>query len=977
MRSPNFARLVMFLLLDASLVFAQAAAPAEAKPAEKPIGTVKTSAPTTATPPKSAIPVKKVSGSQMPTLKFEKFKLANGLDVIVHEDHRLPMVAVNLWYHVGPANERPGRTGFAHLFEHMMFSGSKHVKDHFKTLAAVGATNINGSTNFDRTNYYETVPSNQVELALWIESDRMGYLLDTLDGQKLVTQRDVVRNERRQSTENPPYGLADEEMDHQLYPKGHPYYGSVIGSHADIEAARLDDVRQFFTQYYTPNNASIAIVGDITKARAKELVEKYFGSIPKGPAVPPIDAVTPPIKEERRVVVTDQVKLPRVAMAWITPAIFKHGDAEADILAQIIGGGKASRLYKSLVYEKKIAQSVTANQQSLILGSNFTIEATAVPGVKPEELEKAIQAELDKIRKEGPTKEEVDRARSAIEARLILSLESLNGVANRLNSYNHYLGDPGYLPDQLKSLRNATAASVQKLAEEKLDDEARAVVYAVEGKKVITDVPRTNDPAEAKLVATPSPVMQADSWRTQAPASGPTPTLKLPTPAVAKLANGFTLMLVEEHTLPIVSANLVTNTGSEQNPADRQGLASFTASMMQEGTAKRSSLKIAEDLDEIGASLQSGSVSDNSTISLRTLKKSLDPAFDIMADLALHPAFDPAELERSRKRRIVQLSQQRENAVQLSNLIFNRMLYGDVHPYGTPDLGTAASLAAISRDDLVNFWKKSYVPGNSALLVSGDITMVELKAIGEKYFGDWTGKGTGFQLAAAPEAAERRIVIVDKPGAPQTSLYVGQIGLKRSSPDYPAATVLNTAFGGIFSSRINMNLREKHGYTYGARSQFTFRRNAGPFAVSSSVRTDVTAPAVREIFNELEGMRDKPLTDEEVKFSKDYIVNSMAALFETSQGVVNTMGQIFVYHLPNNYYQFYPTQIKAVTATTVQTLATKLLKPESMVVVAVGDRAKIEPELKKLDLGAVELRDADAKPITAASSAAGSGSQPN
>src|SRR5437868_8963456 len=327
----------------------------------------------------------------LPQIKFEKYTLKNGLDVILHEDHRLPLVAVNIWYHVGPANERPGRTGFAHLFEHMMFEGSQHVgpKAHFRYLEGAGASDINGTTEFDRTNYFETLPSNQLELALWLESDRMGYLLETLDREKLANQRDVVRNERRQGVENEPYGLVEEQLYHQLFPKNHPYYADVIGSHEDIEAARLNDVRQFFRQYYTPNNASLAITGDIDPAKTKALVEKYFSTIPAGPPVPKITAVTPPITSERRSVVSDQVELPRVYMGWITPPIYKPGDAEADLLAQLLGGGKSSRLYKTLVYEKQIAQDVQDDNQSQLLGPIFESQATDKPVVKPEDLEKA------------------------------------------------------------------------------------------------------------------------------------------------------------------------------------------------------------------------------------------------------------------------------------------------------------------------------------------------------------------------------------------------------------------------------------------------------------------------------------------------------------------------------------------------------------------------------------------------------------
>src|SRR4051812_15621106 len=415
---------------------------------------------------------------QVPQIAFEKYVLENGLEVILSEDHRLPLTAVNLWYHVGPANEVPGRTGFAHLFEHMMFQGSKHVANdtHFKILEAAGASLINGTTDFDRTNYFETVPSNQLELALWIESDRMGYLLDKVDRTAFANQQDVVRNERRQSVENQPYAIAEEALYQQLFPKSHPYYGVVIGSHADIQAAQLDDVKAFFKQYYTPNNASLAIVGDIDKEATKRLIEKYFGPLKRGPDVPPIAVAPVRIESEKRQVVPDRVELPRVYMAWITSPIFKPGDADADIAANVLGGGRASRLYKRLVYDKQIAQRVVAQQYSLMLGSVFDIEVTARPGHTAEEIEKAIDDELEVLRRDGPQPAEIARARNSIETGPVLGLESLGGfggVADRLNSYNHFLRDPGYLPKDVERYRDVTPASVKQFAATQLTRNAR------------------------------------------------------------------------------------------------------------------------------------------------------------------------------------------------------------------------------------------------------------------------------------------------------------------------------------------------------------------------------------------------------------------------------------------------------------------------------------------------------------------------
>jgi zinc protease len=900
----------------------------------------------------------------LPQIKFEKYTLKNGLDVILYEDHRLPLVAVNIWYHVGPANERQGRTGFAHLFEHMMFEGSKHVgpKAHFRYLEAAGASDINGTTEFDRTNYFETLPSNQLELALWLESDRMGYLLGTLDREKLANQRDVVRNERRQSVENNPYGLVEEGLFHQIFPKQHPYYADVIGSHEDVEAARLDDVRDFFRQYYCPNNASLVISGDFEGPQAKAMVEKYFGSIPKGADVPKINAATPPIKAERRTTVTDQVELPRVYMAWLTDPIYKPGDAEATLLAQLLGGGKSSRLYKKLVYEKQIAQDVEVQNQSLMLGSVFEITATAKPGVKPEELEQAINDEMAKLRADGPTQAELDRARNVIETRIIGGLERLGGfggVADRLNQYNHYLGDPGYLPKDIERYNRASVADLKRIADQKLAASARVVVYGVPGKKVIDDPPRTKEDEEAKPkeTAAMTGTMPDEAWRANAPQPAAESHLKLPVPTSFKLANGLTVLLVEQHKLPVVSAHLVVLTGSDVNPVNRPGLASFTAAMLPEGTTHRSAPQIADDAAQIGAAVRANSSSDASSVAIRTLKQNADAAFDLLSDVALNPKFEQAEIDRIRKQRQTSILQLHDEPVQLALGVFLRVTYGGDNPYGYRELGTEESNKIISRDEMMKFWQEGYVPGNSALVLAGDLTPTEAKELAEKYFGNWKGSGSKHQPPTVTIKTSRTIYLIDKPGAPQTLVLVGGLGVPRSSPDYVPIEVMNNALGGLFSSRINMNLREEHGYTYGGFSIFLYRRGPGLFAAGGAIRTDVTAPAVTETFKELGRIGSAPLSAEELKFAKDAFSRSLAGLFESSESTAGTVGQLFVFDLPPDYYSQLPAQIDAVTAADVQRVATAYIHPESSIVVAAGDRAKIEPELQKLSLGSIEVRD--------------------
>jgi len=904
----------------------------------------------------------------VPLIHFEKYTLPNGLEVILSEDHRLPMVAVNLWYHVGPANESAGRTGFAHLFEHMMFQGTKHVPpdSHFRLLEGAGASDVNGTTDFDRTNYFETLPANQLELALWLESDRMGYLLDVLDQPSLANQQDVVRNERRQGLENAPYGIVEEEVFHQLYPKGHPYYASVIGSHADIQAAKLDDVKSFFKTYYAPNNASLAIVGDFDKTQVKHLVAKYFGTLKRGPVVPPLQVTTPPITAERRVVVQDRVELPRVYIGWITSPIYQPGDADAGLAASILGGGKSSRLYKKLVYELQIAQDVTASQYPLVLGSYFSIVATSRPGHSAEELEKVINDEIEKFRAEGPTPAEVERARNMTETKIVAGLETLGGfggVADRLNQYNHYLGDPGFLARDVARYRNATPASVKSFAVQQLGRSARVVVYGVPGKQDLgPEVPTPK--VESVTAGMGAESVNADEpWRAQPPKAGPTRAPRLPVPQSFKLPNGLTVILDERRNMPIVSAALVLRTGSDANPLDKPGLANFTATMLDEGTSTRNALQLADDVAQIGATLGTESTMDYSLAQLHALSRNSSKAFELLADIVRYPTFPQAEVDRQRGERLSQLTEDRQKPGAIASKVTSAVLYGQLHPYGYVELGTEPSVRAMTRDDMQAFWRTNFVPNNAALIVAGDIGADELRRIAQSQFGSWQPGRPTSPVFGAPQTTASRLVLVDKPGAPQTALRVASVGVPRSTTDYPALEVMNMALGGLFSSRINMNLREEHGYTYGAGSVFRYRHGPGPFLVYTSVRTDVTGAAAGEIFKEIDRMISTPLAPDELTLARDSLVRSLPGQFETSMQVLASLASTYVYDLGLDYYRKLPMQFEAVTAAAAQDAARRHLVRDRMVVIAVGDRAQIEPQFRDIGLGAPELRDADANPV--------------
>jgi zinc protease len=902
--------------------------------------------------------------SDVPRIDIEKYTLANGLEVILSEDHRVPLVGVDVWYHVGPAHEAPGRTGFAHLFEHMMFQGSKHIENdaHFRLLAGAGATGVNGTTNFDRTNYFETMPSNQLELALWLESDRMGYLLEKVDQAKLTNQQDVVRNERRQSTENRPYGMVEEAMFQALFPKGHPYHGVVIGSHEDIQAAKLEDVHEFFKQYYAPNNATIAIAGDIDKAATKKLIEKYFGTLKRGPAVPPVKATTPPITAEKRLVVEDRIELPRVYMAWITPPFFKDGDADADIVSSVLGQGRSSRLYKKLVYEKQVAQNVTAYQYSTMLGSIFAIEATARPGHTLKELEAVLDEELEAMRTKGPTGAEIERARNVLETQIFNGLQlvgGFGGVADQLNLYNHYLGTPDYLAQDIARRRRVTPDSARQFAQQYLRNNARVVVHGVPGEQVLPpEVPKPA--AQAPSGTTQATSINADEpWREKQPVAAAARAVKVPVPQSFQLSNGLTVIAMPQTGgVPVVSASLVVRSGSDANPVDKPGLAGFTAALLDQGTATRSALQLADEVAQIGASLSTGTSRDASTVQTSSLSRNFSAALALLADVALRPSFPAEEVERVRARRLADLVEQRANPVQIATNVTSKTLYG-AHQYGFSETGTVESNKAMTRADLQAFWKQNFVPGNAALVVTGAVSMQELRKLAEAQFGGWPkGTATPAKLGT-PSTSAPRLVIVDRPGSPQTQLRVATFGVPRNSPDYVPVRVMNTILGGMFASRINMNLREEHGYTYGANSQFVFWRSGGPFSVTTGVRTDVTAPAVHEVMLELKKMIETRVTPQELTLAKDAITLQLPALFETNDRTVGSLATLFTHGLPLNYYSNLAEQISVVDAQAVQEVARKYLVPDKFVVVAVGDRSKIGEPLQK-ELGvAAEIRDPD------------------
>jgi zinc protease len=967
-----------------------------------------------------------MNGGVLPPIKFTEFKLANGLRVILHEDHSTPIVGVNLWYHVGSKNEVPGKTGYAHLFEHMMFQGSKNYDDdYFKPIQEAGG-NLNGSTNPDRTNYWEVVPSNFLELALFMEADRLGGLLDVLNEAKLANQREVVKNEKRQNYDNRPYGLVGAKINETLYPKTHPYHWLTIGSLDDLSAASLEDIKDFFRRYYTPNNATLTIAGDFTPADARRLVEKHFGAIPRGPEATPVPMQVATISELKRINMEDRVALPRVYTVWPVPPQYTTDEAALDSLATILGGGKSSRLYKTLVYERQIAQDVSAFNNSAEIAGQFQIVATAKPGKTLAELEGAIGEELERIKQTPPTPEEIERAYNAREASFIYNLQNIGGFGGKndqLGQYATFLNRPDYFNEDLARYRRVTAEDVKRVANQYLTDKRLVVNVTPRARGRSAGEPVPESPAKA--VATPSPQtagaaqtgaattgetaqtatkaasaatapagaapptsaapakgepakpanakrdpQQAAASAAVLPKPGPEPRLVLPKVERHRLSNGLEVFLVRHSELPVVNMNLIIKSGAASDPENLPGAASLTADLLDEGTKTRNALDISNALAGIGARLGVGAGWDSTTADLTTLTRHLDRALDIYADVLLNPAFPEADLKRLRGSRLASLQQQRDNADAIASIVYSSILYGDKHPYGRPLFGNEASLTAISEADVRRFYETYYRPNNAALIVAGDVTAATLLPKLERAFAAWKpAKVPAADVSMAPPARERAgIYLVDKPGAAQSVIQIGQVGVARSTPDYFPLLVLNSMLGGQFVSRINLNLREDKGYTYGARSSFDYRRGAGPFAASGGVFTNVTKESVSEFMKELRGIRGEiPVTERELEYAKQGILRGFPRGFETPDQIAGRLSAIVLYNLPDDYFNSYNERVRAVTLADITRVANRYLDPSRMAILVVGDRKAVEPGLRSLGIGeGITLLDAQGHPASAA-----------
>jgi zinc protease len=880
-------------------------------------------------------------------IPFQKFVLDNGLTLIVHEDRKAPIVAVNIWYHVGSKNEKPGKTGFAHLFEHLMFGGSEHAPGRYiEAMERIGATDLNGTTNSDRTNYFENVPTSALDYTLWHESDRMGHLLGALDQNTLDLQRGVVQNEKRQG-ENQPYGVVNELITKNTYPAGHPYSWTTIGEMADLDGASMNDVQEWFKTYYGPSNTVIVVAGDIDAPTAKAKVEKYFGDIPAGPPVAHQEVWIAKMAGTHRQVVQDRVPQARIYKVWNVP---EFGSAEGDYLdlvSDILSEGKTSRLYKRLVYDDQIATDAHAFASLEEIGGQFAIEASVRPGQDLAAVGLALDEELARFLKDGPTPEELQRVKTQYQARFIRGIERIGGFggkSDRLAQSQVYKGSPDGYKASLQHVREATAEDLRAAANRWLSDG----VYILE----VHPFP------EFKTAAT-----GAD--RSQVPEPGAPPELRLPKLQRAKLSNGLQLILAERHEVPVVNFWLTADAGYAADQSAAPGTASMTTALLDGGTATRNALQISEQLAMLGAQVKAASNLDRTMVLLSALKSNLDTSLEIYADVLLNPAFPEADFKRQQKQQIAAIQREENTPVQMALRIIPALLYGQGHAYGNPltGSGTKASVGGMTREDLVKFHHTWFRPNNSTLIIVGDTTLAEVTPKLEKLLAAWkSAEIPEKNIGTVERPPKPTVYLLDKPGALQSVIIAGGVAPPKANPDEIAIEAMNDALGGKFGSRINMNLREEKHWTYGARSIMIGAKGQRPYITIAPVQIDKTRETIEEINKEFQGIiNERPVTPEELEKIQDNSTLSLPGSRETMKSVGESIIDLVQFGLPDDYDETYAGKVRALKTADIDKAAKEVVHPENTIWVVVGDRAKIEADIRAMALGEIQFVDAEGK----------------
>ena len=892
-------------------------------------------------------------------IPWSRFQLDNGLTVIVHEDRKAPVVAVSIWYNVGSKDEPAGSTGFAHLFEHLMFGGSENSPtSHINAMSAAGATGLNGTTWFDRTNYFQTVPTPALEQTLFLESDRMGYLLGQVGQEVLDLQRGVVQNEKRQR-DNQPYGLAGYAQQEALFPEGHPYRHSTIGSMADLDAASLETVRNWFRDNYGPNNAVLVLSGDIDEATARTLVERYFGSIPRGPVNVPAEADIPTLDAPVEQVLHDRVAQTRISRAWVVPGMLDPDAVPLSVGASILGGLASSRLDNALVRGDQTAASVSAGAQAFHRLGFFSYSANVKPGEDADAVAARMDAVFQDFLANGPTQDEIDRVVTQYAARTIQGLEQVNGKASALAEGQLYAGDPDFFRKQLAAYAAVTPAQVRDAMQRWLTRPVYSQIVQAGEREAYVEA------AAAPSGATPVPAAEIVRVpRDPMPTIGDVSNIDFPDVERATLSNGIEIVYAQSTTVPVTRVAVEFDAGYAADEADSLGVHSMMLNLMEEGTTTRDSNALAEARERLGASVNMGASMDRTAASLTAVTTNLDPSLVLLSDVVRNPAFAPAEVERLRAQRLAALAAERTQPAALAARALPPLIYGEASPYGRPfgGTGTPETIAALTREDLIAEHAEWVRPDNARIFVVSDLPLADVRARLERTFGDWRAPSTPRGTKAFPAdipATTARIVLIDRPQSPQSIIYGGAVLPVSGTDDLLTLTAANSILGTDFLSRINADLRETKGWSYGVRGTVNALQHRAPYIVNAPVQANRTGESIAALIAQYERfLQTDGVTPAELERTINGDTRGLAGGFETSGQILGALRSNALYGRPDDYQENLASRTRALTAADMDAAARAAIDPNQFVWVVVGDASVVRPQLEALGLP-IEVRPAE------------------
>ena len=876
-----------------------------------------------------------------PHVDYEKYVLPNGLEIVLVPDPRVPKVHVNLSYHAGSKNEAQDRTGFAHLFEHMMFEGSKDANEHYATLIEAAGGTTNAYTTADQTVFFETVPTGSLEYALWLESDRLATLPEALSQERLDNQKAVVENERRERAENQPYGLAGILLDENLYPAGHPYAHSVLGSHDHVRAATIPEVKDFFATYYAPNNLSLAVVGDFDVAVAKQWIEKYFAPIPPAPPIARPARWIPRLASEKVVEVQDHVLEERTYLAWITPGYRSADNSRLELAARLLN----RRLNAALVYaDKPLCTEVSTDLRAQEDASEFVVMVSARGGAALAQIEEKVDAEIAVLAKDGPSADELRQTKRRIEYGELAQFDTLQSTAETLNRGNTLAGDPAHYVVAWKQMETTTPGEVASAVKQYLDTRQRLLLrFHPDGARAEKN---------SALDRSVAPQIHED------------PPLRAPRVESGRLPNGLAVFVVQRTRLPKVSVLLATRAGVMRDPDGKNGLALMTVATMANGTSTRSGTQIRDGMESAGGTTIESSVSKEAAgLGFEVLSENVDQTFRIFADVVLHPAFKQYSFDTNMQQFQDSLAQARTDASAIADQVAPSLVFGPGHPYARP-LALPSGLRNVRPDDLRAFYDTYWKPDDSALVFAGNISLDEALSLAEKYLGPWSGSAPAMPAIPPPnDTGAGHIYLIDKPDAPQTLLTEMLPSAGANSPDRFAVSLANYVWGAMWGSRLSGTLREKQGYTYGFHTSMGLLSSYGAWTATGAVQTDKTKESVLELVKQLRLLEEQPISEAEIGAAKKANLQQSASDLETSGGIASQMALLWTWHLPMSALQGESDGVQKTSLAAVRAAVSRYADPRKASLLVVGDRSRIESSLRELHLGPVVLLDPQGKPM--------------